>query len=312
MTVNLQLSYNDMTFILEVARTGSLSAASKGGQYERGSPNRKLSDLEMRMGVKVFERDQRGTVPTEAGQVLLSGLRRAVLELQQTQADVEALLRQPLHGQLRLAVTPMARRLYLPRLLADFAQRYPQVTYDMTVLPAADCQKLLNGRMVHVALLEADPDDVRKQNERSKTPFPATVLGSYPLCVAAMQPLTLAQLPGLPYVQYPYGDDLQRQLRRWWDEHLPGCDAQPHTRVGTLDDCAALVELGAGYAFVPVPVAAAIPGCHTLPLLFTNGKLLTRTVMALRTPVYAGDTLPNDKLPKKCFERIQALFGGGE
>src|SRR3546814_20244405 len=75
MRLRFGMDWDDLKFVLAVARHGSLSAAGRALRTTQPTVRRRLDTLERRIGVKLFERAQDGLSPTSLGAALIAGLR---------------------------------------------------------------------------------------------------------------------------------------------------------------------------------------------------------------------------------------------
>ena len=116
MTVELQ----DMKWAITVSQHRSLRSAAETLHVRQSTLSRRMHDLELRVGAKLFERTNGGTRPTVAGNEFFENARRI---LEDTDAALLHLKTRSLgeHGRLTIGV-------YL--LLATCTQRWPIIVFD--------------------------------------------------------------------------------------------------------------------------------------------------------------------------------------
>lgn len=119
-----QLRYAVMT-----ADTQSFSRAAAALNVKQSTLSRRVTQLEERLGIKLFERTTRGAEPTENGRVFIEQARRIVTDVENLQTTARAVS----YGDLgRLAVgygsTLMAGNLKLA--FSDYLTRYPDMQLD--------------------------------------------------------------------------------------------------------------------------------------------------------------------------------------
>src|SRR3546814_1059189 len=66
MRLRFGMDWDDLKFVLAVARHGSLSAAGRALRTTQPTVSRRLDKFERRIGVKLFERDKDGLSPTRS------------------------------------------------------------------------------------------------------------------------------------------------------------------------------------------------------------------------------------------------------
>ncbi len=85
-----------------------------------------IQQLEDLLEVKLFERDRRRVVPTEAGAALVDKACAILVELRDL-SDTAAIHKEPLAGTLKLGVIPTVAPYVLPRALKEVRKRYPNL-----------------------------------------------------------------------------------------------------------------------------------------------------------------------------------------
>ena len=109
-------SWDDLRFLLAVARAGTLSGAARSLGVNHTTVSRRIQALEEHVGVRLFERLSSGWATTEAGEDLLDSARR--VEEEMAAADRRILGQDArLSGTVRVAITDVMA----VALMADFA-----------------------------------------------------------------------------------------------------------------------------------------------------------------------------------------------
>jgi DNA-binding transcriptional LysR family regulator len=132
--------------VLEVARTGSFSAAAERLEYTQSAVSRQVAVTEKAAGTPLFERHARGVRLTPAGEVLVrDGVAAAGQEL--------AGLRDRLAGRLTVGGFPTATAALLPRAIARLLRDHPGLQVQlMEASTPAQLRALRRGRL-EVAVL---------------------------------------------------------------------------------------------------------------------------------------------------------------
>ena len=139
------MDWDHLRYFLEVARTGTLTAAARRLAVDHTTVARRLRALEKQMGATLFVREADGHRLTEAGRALLPGVQameqaaRQLAPAQPTAADGPT-------GVVRLGVTEGFGTVMLARQLARLTVQHPGLTLDLIALP----------RMLHLSRREAD------------------------------------------------------------------------------------------------------------------------------------------------------------
>lgn len=114
------------------AETGSISACAERMHISQPAISRQLKDFESRLGVSLFERMPRGVRLTEAGELLRDYATRLFEIARTAQAAVKELA-EARHGHLAIGASNTIGTYILPRLLAIFRIRNPDIQISMFV-----------------------------------------------------------------------------------------------------------------------------------------------------------------------------------
>lgn len=143
--------------ILLLAETSSIGRAAEREGIASSAVSRRVSDLESRLGVVLFDRSAHGVKLTTAGQAYAEGCRtvlRAIADLDAVMADFGSGKR----GALRIACTSSALTGRLPELLARYAQRHGGIDLDIQEMGAAKTLLALDEGRADIAIVSDNYD----------------------------------------------------------------------------------------------------------------------------------------------------------
>ncbi|NMA99762.1 MAG: LysR family transcriptional regulator [Phyllobacteriaceae bacterium] len=146
--------------ILLLAETGSIGRAAEREGIASSAVSRRVSDLEARLGVVLFDRSAHGVRLTKAGEAYAEGCRTVLRSI----ADLDAIMTDFGSGQrgsLRLACTSSALTGRLPELLAKFATRHPGIEINISEMGAAKALLALDEGQADVAIVSDNYDFTR-------------------------------------------------------------------------------------------------------------------------------------------------------
>lgn len=130
------LQWNDLSLILAICRSGSLSGAARILGVTHSTVFRRIQGIEEKLGVRLFERMSSGYVMTEAGEA-------AYQVCERIEAEVQGLSRQlvgrdlRLRGSLRITAPDALTQHVLMRHLAGFQRRYPDIQLELSTTNTA-------------------------------------------------------------------------------------------------------------------------------------------------------------------------------
>lgn len=127
----MKIDLNLLPLFLAVAEEDNFRAAADRLGVTRSAVSQGVRRLEGAFGATLVTRTTRAVRLTETGERLLEALSRPMSDirtaLEQVAGDVTP------RGHLRIAATSIAERFLSGPLIASFAERYPNVTIDVTV-----------------------------------------------------------------------------------------------------------------------------------------------------------------------------------
>lgn len=126
-----RLDWNNLKYFLAVARTGGLTPAAAALGSSASTVSRHVEAMEAQLGVRLFLRQQRGYLLTDAGSTLFGQV--ADVERAMQAVERQGAAAGDIAGDVKLAVPEsLAHYLIVPQL-PDFAARYPQLQVELLV-----------------------------------------------------------------------------------------------------------------------------------------------------------------------------------
>ncbi|KRB82915.1 hypothetical protein ASE00_13015 [Sphingomonas sp. Root710] len=134
-----------LRYFVEVARTGSVSAASEALHVDISAISRQISKLEQELRCILFDRLPRGMVLTEGGRKLMSFAVRSLLDAEQIGRELQEV--SDFRGRtLRIASSHGFAYEALPEAIASFSLDHPGISFDAYVgLPMDISERVRDG-----------------------------------------------------------------------------------------------------------------------------------------------------------------------
>lgn len=129
--VPASVNLDQLRLFVTIAEQGSLSAGARVRGVSPSLATRTVAALERALGVRLFERSTRRLKLTEAGSVALGWARQSVEAHEAVTDELASLLARP-SGTVRLAVNHYSVSAYLPRLLDEFCEAFPDIALTVT------------------------------------------------------------------------------------------------------------------------------------------------------------------------------------
>lgn len=126
------MDWDDLRYFLAVAEARSLHGAARGLGVNHSTVFRRINRFEDSVGARLFERLADGYQLTAAGEELFAHASRVGEEIDLLQLKVLGKDYRP-SGKIRLTAPDNLAYEYLPRYLAGFTRRYPEITLELVV-----------------------------------------------------------------------------------------------------------------------------------------------------------------------------------
>lgn len=146
------LDVRRLRVLVEVARTGSLSAAAQGMGLTPSAVSQQISAFEREVGVPLVERGPRGVTLTEPGSVLVREGRAAFGRLDAAERELREIAGVR-GGRLRIGWFATAGGTLVSQAVAAFHRAYPEVELDLFEGDPPESLGLLRARELELALV---------------------------------------------------------------------------------------------------------------------------------------------------------------
>ncbi|MEY2893053.1 MAG: hypothetical protein RJA98_2961 [Pseudomonadota bacterium] len=236
-----------LNLVLAVAETRSITRGAERESLALAAASKRLSDLEKRLGVSLFERRARGVEPTEAGHALVRHIRHLHASLHALESEVVEFSR-GIKGHLRLVANAGAIAECLPADLAAFSQAHPQIGVSLEDQTSTEVQASVAEGRADVGVFAGPLVDTRL----TALPYrPGTLAVVVPEghALADLNAVRFEALLDFDMVGLHAGAWVQGLMR---DEALgQGRTLKARLQVRGFDAIAQLVEAGLGVAVMP-------------------------------------------------------------
>jgi DNA-binding transcriptional LysR family regulator len=157
-----RLASRKLGYFIAVAEAGHVGRAAERLRISQPPLTRQIQALEAELGVALFQRTARGVTLTEAGEQLLADARNIGVMMDQATERAQRAGRGQV-GRLDVGLYGSASFDIVPRLLAEFGGRYPDVKVVLHYAQAPQQVEALRQGRVHVVferLLPEEPEIV--------------------------------------------------------------------------------------------------------------------------------------------------------
>src|SRR4051794_9816842 len=280
------MELRQLRYFCAVAETASFSRAANKTHVSQPSLSQQIQKLEQELGVRLFDRLGRSVRLTEPGRAFLPRARNILHEIEEASSNIHETAT-IIGGSVSLGVIPTVAPYFLPRRLAVFSKKYPNVRVTVVEEITALLLEALRSGGVDVAML-ALPLPARSHEFLSFPVVTEKLFAVLPKRHAlARQPqVALDDLRDEPFL-------LLRDGHCFRDTALDLCkQARMHPKVvfesGQFSSILSMVAAAMGISIVPnMAVDTHFSDCRFVPLddeqarrtigaVVLRGRLLTR------------------------------------
>lgn len=242
-----QVDLAALRLFLAVVQTGRISAGAAVSSLSLAAASKRISDLESRLGYRLFERHARGVVATAAGE-RVAAYARDVLGLTESLANDLGDQYHGIEGTVRLHANSSAIVQFLPADLSGFLASHPSIRVELSEHTSREVVDALLTDRSDLGIFEGGYDSsgvdsvAYRRDELVLIVPPGHEL-------ARRRAVHLEQVLDLELVALPLDTAIQRQLDR--SAAALGRRLRTRIRVHSFDAVCSLVAAGAGVGVVP-------------------------------------------------------------
>ena len=253
----MRFDLTTLDLVLAIADTRSITRGAEREHLALAAASKRLSDLEARFGVPLFERRARGVEPTEAGRALVRHVRGLRSQLHALESEVAEFSR-GVQGHLRIAANAGAISECLPPDLAAFSQAHPKIRISLEDQTSAEVQAAVAEGRADVGIFVPPLLDNRLATRVYRHGTLAVMVPAGHVLARALTRkrgarLRFEQLLDHDIVGLHHGAAVHELMRA--EAEGRGRALKARLQVRGFDAIAQLVEAGLGVAVLPAAVA---------------------------------------------------------
>ncbi len=263
----MNISLRQLRAFLAVARQRHFRRAADHLHLSQPAVSRHIADLEAELGVRLFDRNTREVVPTEAGRYLESAIERVLDELEGVLGHVHS-EGERRRGKVRIASVPTLSASLMPSCIADCAREYPELTIQLHDQAQTLVLDSVRGGEVDFGIAIDPPEGGDFDCETILCdPFYLACRPDHPF--ARLKTVSWKKLQGQPLILLDYSSGSRRLIDHALRKY--DIDADVVQQTGHTHTAFRMVEAGLGITITPA-LASPPPSLAMRPLTPTEHR----------------------------------------
>lgn len=257
----------DLLIFLTLAETGNLTRTAEKLYLAQPTLSKRLQNMEAELGAQLFLRSKHGVALTPAGEAARETIQKTVDDFEALREHIQQ-SKGGVGGTLRVEASIDYSNYRLPKILADYTARYPNVNLKVSSDHSRNCVRKLQEGQTYLAIVrgEYDWDEGKILLERES------------VCLIRSRANADTPLDQMRYIGRDANPEHMSMKARWLMEHK--LEPSSTLNVDGLSTCVSMVQAGLGWSIVPEICLSYFDGIAE-PLFFADGTPLTRSTYLL-------------------------------
>ena len=179
------MNIEQLEYVVEVAKTKSISIASENLKISQSGISRSISNLENELGMKLFIRSKSGTLLTDDGEKIVKIAYEIVSKLQLLKEEAQVITTS-IHGKLKISSSPSVMTLLL-KVIPLFKKDYPGVKLEITEQAENEIIDDIRNNRIDIGLVFIN-ENIQNSTDLK---YGTLVSGTLNVCVNKNSPLSL-------------------------------------------------------------------------------------------------------------------------
>ena len=197
------MNLDQLMYVIEVAKTGSISKASENLHMTQSGLSQSISQLEEELGCAIFKRSRLGSIPTEHGKEVIKMAHEIMEKIQQVKSKINV-QNEMFRGKLYMMAMPIIL-IYILRTIKNFKEIYPQISIELKESATKDIIDAVRSGEIEFGIITLTDSMSAEMNDLH---FEKLVQGKVKVFVSAKSPLafdryiTIRDILDQPFLLY--------------------------------------------------------------------------------------------------------------
>ena len=271
-----QLDIAALRLLIAVADHGSISAGAARNHVSVAAASKRISDLEMRVGVALLLRHRRGVKPTPAGEIFIAHARRMAGLAGAMEEDLRDYAR-GIEDRVRIVANSASILQFLPEDLNDFMRGNPRIRIELEEHTSRSAVEMLQTDRADLGLFDGGYAAGNVHCHPYRTDTLVCVMHPQHRLAKHQRALCFEQTLAHDQVGLYRGTAILTQMERAATE--AGRALRLRIQVTSFDAVCRMAESGIGVGIVPERVAQPYIALHRLHQAHLRDAWATRQLM---------------------------------
>ncbi|QGM30888.1 LysR family transcriptional regulator [Bacillus sp. N3536] len=251
---------SDYLIIKTLAEEQNMRKAAERLFLSQPALSLRLQTIEKEWQTKLFLRSQKGLTATPEGELVIEFANNM---LQQREEVFEAIqsLSSKVHGTLKIACASIVGQNWLPKVLKDFVQTYPEAKISLLTGWSSEIVKAIYDGEAQIGIVRGQTD--WKGNKMHL--FRDTLY----LVDKDMTDIDDVLTTEKPLIQFKSDSNYYQEIQQWWQKHF-SVNPKRQIIVDQIETCKQMALNGIGYAILPSITLTGHENVNKIPL--TNNE----------------------------------------
>lgn len=147
--MEIDMDIKELEAFVYVVENCSFSRAAELLHLTQPTISSHISALERKLGIKLVVRTTKETYPSDAGK-LLYGYAKEILQVRENAAIALKNFSKEMRGTITLASSTVPSQYYLPRMLQNFHEKYPDISFNIQMEDSPKVVEMVVSRSVEI------------------------------------------------------------------------------------------------------------------------------------------------------------------
>lgn len=237
----VRMTTSEAQILKILAEEGNMRKAAERLFLSQPALSQRLQSIEKDWGTQLFLRSQKGLTPTPSGELVIQYANEMATRREEVYEQLQSLTPK-VHGTLKIACASIVGHTWLPQVLKEFVQKYPDAKISLMTGWSSEIVKALYDGEAHIGIVRGHSDwKGRKTHLFRDTMY---------LVDKEIKSLDEVFETERPFIQFKSDSNYYQEIQQWWQRQFSSSPKHQIT-VDQIETCKQMALNGIGYAILP-------------------------------------------------------------